>query len=87
MTLTSSNLPSSTMAILQDQPLHYAGLSKKSQQCIERLLAHQAEVTDLYVMYAFGVYVQLLTKASVGVMCQKQNVPQCSHCFTKKGVS
>lgn len=39
-----------SMAILQGQPSQFSKLSKKSQQCIERLLAHQGESIDLYVL-------------------------------------
>ena len=54
ITLTSTTLPSSTMAILHDQPPQYAGLSKTSQQCIEKLMTHQAEAVDLYVHLYFA---------------------------------
>ncbi|GJE85606.1 CoA pyrophosphatase [Phanerochaete sordida] len=35
------------MTVLHTQPPDFSGLSKRSQQCIERLLAHKAEDIDL----------------------------------------
>ena len=48
MTLDSSDSGLTTMTILQES-VHLTGLTKKSQQCIERLRAHNAETTDLCV--------------------------------------